>query len=643
MSAGLQSQPENPSETNNWLLEEYKIIQAKIDKFGEDRFKVRSWSVTLVSGLVVGAHLSSLDVPAILLFATAAVFLFHFAWVRFKPLGLLSMATLFPLHPRNARTLVVIALLSAPRLLTAAEPRYQGRSLMAWLEDLQSEPGTAAYRGAEAAVREIGSAAVPTLLDDLKAGEEPSNTTVTAGSFASAEFRRNRAWRAFRILGPAAAPAVPDLVYMLAAGKQARLAARVLGMIGPAACNPESVAALADLSLRADPLPPRSGVLGSWPPGSFYSGEAIDLARTAVETLRGWGTSASNAVPQLLRGLKAQTEAGGPSRSAMLPPSPDFAGALAEIGPDSREVLLALLSAKTSIGGGGALDRWCRNSSQGRPLLQSVVMDRSIPVPQRNRAILFFDYKKDTNLLAVIPELLNESQLRPSLLPYLNRLGPEAAPIFPTLIKAAENSSHSDPKFAEQAFMIVGRNGRGPAATLISQLLPLTFDERYPINMFIPADEAVPACISARFALEQAVGGPEQLVPILIESLRDPDWKIRNASAARLWGVFSLPPEAITRLAKCLTDTNEVVRLSAAVTLARLPAYRSRVVTNLLAAASSPTLSGALRLHSLRQLGQRQLKLNEFPDAARVLTAAAHDPDASIRQAASRILADIRK
>jgi hypothetical protein len=42
----------------NLLLEEYKLIQAKIDKLGEDKFKVRSWCFTIVAGVLAGAKLS---------------------------------------------------------------------------------------------------------------------------------------------------------------------------------------------------------------------------------------------------------------------------------------------------------------------------------------------------------------------------------------------------------------------------------------------------------------------------------------------------------------------------------------------------------------------------------------------------------
>jgi hypothetical protein len=63
--------------TNEWLIEEYKLIQSKIDKFGEDRFKVRSWCVTLVSGLIVGTKFTTLSLSFVLIFALLAVFLFH--------------------------------------------------------------------------------------------------------------------------------------------------------------------------------------------------------------------------------------------------------------------------------------------------------------------------------------------------------------------------------------------------------------------------------------------------------------------------------------------------------------------------------------------------------------------------------------
>jgi hypothetical protein len=48
--------PQTPIGTNtDWLLEEYKILQAKIDKIGEHQFKVRSWSAALVTALLASS------------------------------------------------------------------------------------------------------------------------------------------------------------------------------------------------------------------------------------------------------------------------------------------------------------------------------------------------------------------------------------------------------------------------------------------------------------------------------------------------------------------------------------------------------------------------------------------------------------
>lgn len=77
MSDDLQSDRKTFFEPDKWLLEEYKIIQSKIDKFGEDRFKVRSWCVTLVSGLMVSAKLSNINPLPILLSAFVAAILFN--------------------------------------------------------------------------------------------------------------------------------------------------------------------------------------------------------------------------------------------------------------------------------------------------------------------------------------------------------------------------------------------------------------------------------------------------------------------------------------------------------------------------------------------------------------------------------------
>ena len=191
---------------------------------------------------------------------------------------------------------------------------------------------------------------------------------------------------------------------------------------------------------------------------------------------------------------------------------------------------------------------------------------------------------------------------------------------------------------------MIDRCTRGTGCpSLIYQLLPLTFDERYPIDAGYPRREGIPACVFFRASLEFAAGGRARLIPLLIDALRHPDWQIRNAAAARLWGYSEVPPEAATVLAGCLHDSNEMVRLSAAVAIRRFPEYRREALTNLLAAIASPTLSTPLRLHGIRMLHPWHIDAREFPDATNVLEAATKDKDNEIRRFAAQTLVDIAK
>src|ERR1041384_5656276 len=71
----------------DWLVEEYKILQSKIDKIGEDRFKVRTWSVTVTMGLLLGAKISATFSPATLIFALLTVSIFHLVEHKQRGLG----------------------------------------------------------------------------------------------------------------------------------------------------------------------------------------------------------------------------------------------------------------------------------------------------------------------------------------------------------------------------------------------------------------------------------------------------------------------------------------------------------------------------------------------------------------------------
>ncbi len=139
--------------------------------------------------------------------------------------------------------------------------------------------------------------------------------------------------------------------------------------------------------------------------------------------------------------------------------------------------------------------------------------------------------------------------------------------------------------------------------------------------------------------------GEPGIVATLAAYLDDPDWRLRNATAALLRG-YGRDLGTTARVARCLDDTNEVIRLSAAVTVLgditpRDPLYRVRALGVLAASLRSSTLSAPLRLHAVRQLGYSHVSLAEAPELLPILAQAALDPDPEVRTLAARILAEI--
>jgi HEAT repeat protein len=167
------------------------------------------------------------------------------------------------LKPRTKIILIACLLLALVWVWVAfqeSEPSYKGRTLSFWLtqyrpNDMRIIP-VADAREAAAAVKAIGTDALPVLVEWLR--YEPGavrkwtlNAAVRlpAKMFRSAfvqdhliattpDLRADQAVRGFEILGPAAAPAIPDLVRLVNTPNADFSAARslyALGYIGPAA------------------------------------------------------------------------------------------------------------------------------------------------------------------------------------------------------------------------------------------------------------------------------------------------------------------------------------------------------------------------------------------------------------------------
>lgn len=142
--------------------------------------------------------------------------------------------------------LAVVALLGLAvwTLLPAHEPTYEGKSFSYWLRQSWEGADVDARAKAEMAVTKIGTNAIPTLLQMLRAKESPLKIKLLtwASQRHILRFRYIKGtinWRAamvFRALGPQAASAVPELIKIydqkISTDSEADTAL-ALGFIGP--------------------------------------------------------------------------------------------------------------------------------------------------------------------------------------------------------------------------------------------------------------------------------------------------------------------------------------------------------------------------------------------------------------------------
>jgi len=137
--------------------------------------------------------------------------------------------------------------LSALLFLRPGEPSYQGNLLSTWLAEL-SNGSSEDRKAAEVAIREIGTNALPILLQELRASDD-SPVKMKLWELAERQKfikihvtlvsdRWERALNGFEALGATAKPAVPELVAMLGAPDTAARAAMALMNIGSESVPP---------------------------------------------------------------------------------------------------------------------------------------------------------------------------------------------------------------------------------------------------------------------------------------------------------------------------------------------------------------------------------------------------------------------
>jgi len=132
-------------------------------------------------------------------------------------------------------------------LLRPREPDWEGRSLSEWLGDLGSGASLDQEARTAAAIRGMGQKTLPTLVRLLRRRDSSVKKFIheiqpraTGSRFPGIEFKWARdSWLAaaqgFEVLGPAAAPAIPELAPLVAEEIPGKFAALSLTAIGPSA------------------------------------------------------------------------------------------------------------------------------------------------------------------------------------------------------------------------------------------------------------------------------------------------------------------------------------------------------------------------------------------------------------------------
>jgi len=245
------------------------------------------------------------------------------------------------------------ALLSAPR-----EPSFQGRLLSEWLEEDANRYYVNGSRPFDEAMNHMGTNVLPCFLKWIRYQSPPWKTNVYAVLnpalrslnkdwvlFDRQDLRADRVWRAFKVLGPKAKAALPELTRIVGdpkSGVAQRRAAYAMGYLGKDAVPPllevltnrqakaRSYAAFAIRDLGTNALPAVPGLV------ACLRDQDAACASTAAETLGRLKLEPSVVVPALVQTLGDSRQR---LRIAVMQALSNFAG---EAAPAVARLLLCL-------------------------------------------------------------------------------------------------------------------------------------------------------------------------------------------------------------------------------------------------------------------------------------------------------------
>lgn len=451
-----------------------------------------------------------------------------------------------------------------PTVVFSMEPKFEGQTISYWIEHWYKDPTTDGYHaggniGARLAIRTMGSNAVPYLVKWISGPVR----------YSSKDDYHDRALEAFKILGPVAKPAIPDLIEII--GENGDYAARALSCIGR-----DAVPALSEKLLET--LADTNAPVMNWR-DPRYRKNFFHVQASIVRCLRGMGTNAEAAMPALIKALKA-------NHGWMWEDNPY--AALMSVGQGHLEIVIPALidsltnSASPALNRGAiakALSTLGTNHADATlpPLITSMGDART---DDRNRraiasalAIVGRHHPE-----AVVPVLAGAftntaTEYRDGIAAALGEFGDAARPVLPALQVASRNPYSSLRLQSAVAIKRIAPNMPESLAPLIRDLESSELGNKQ----------------QTIYALERLGTNAIDAVPALMKCLSHPNAQTRTDATRCLRSMGVTSDEFIALLGQNLSHTNHFVSdeaLSTLVGLAR--SSKAAFVTALRVALGGP-------------------------------------------------------
>lgn len=479
------------------------------------------------------------------------------------------------------------------------EPSFEGKPLRAWLDDLSTadEEGRAL---AKEAVLAMGPGTIPYLLRTIGsidsrfrrvALEVLGQQSFIKMNFKAWEDQIEGAAAALLVLGPAAAPAVPELVRRWP--DQTWLIAACIESVGPAVLTEAVVR-------EAIPV-----LIEALKDGDVDSRDSVRGALAAI---------GEDAVIPLSAALKHSDSTGRKNAAQAL-------GLIARMENIAvRSLTSALVDLDTNVqqAAAEALGLFGSKAKESVPKLVNLLGHESLNVRVAVAGALERIAPGESEALNLLTELLSNKAIRVEAAAAIGSIGAQARHAVPELIKAfAESSARADEARNRLDDSVE------PGTTEFKSLNQFLWPEDYfRTNVAIALGKMGPAAALA--------------VPILLGGLTDrADW-VRSHSATALGKIGPLAKDALPHLIAAIKDSDHNVRKNSAAALAEIDQDAGSLVAILVQVLEDEETE--VRINALNGLAKLQSKQ---PAVIEALVDALQDPKHKVRLAAIAALSQL--